>query len=160
MFKYRIIRYSESGGHKVEEVVFETKDEKEILGKIPPAKLEELKNIAKETIQKKKETLGEKSELIYSPITVRTYLEDTILEIEYIPIQEVIEEIEEKIGKKLNIDLNKPISIAINKKRNVLHVKQYSKEKKQNLSIFTTTRFTERLLILFSILKELLELEK
>jgi hypothetical protein len=169
MFIYRVIKGKKIDGVDAEKIIFETKDEKEFLEFLEKylllkEKIKELKNIAKESIKEREQIVKKHAyEFIYTPTTVRVFIEKdklsdkyTLLELEYIPVKELLNQIEKKVGKKLNIDLDRKVVVSISRSRNVLHIKQYNQEKKKYLSVFTTTRYDDELLTLLKLLSELI----
>ena len=173
MFKYRIIQGKQIiDGFEVENTLFETKNRKDILEKYQNLEkiVEDAEKNAIESVKERKKIVEEnasdfsdkaKYEFVYANTIVRSYIDKSqlpdeylMLEVEYTPVDELIEEIEKEIRRKIKkVDKSKPIYLVIDEKRKRIHLKQLKKGKV--ISILTTTKFNDKLLTLFEILQEI-----
>lgn len=161
MYKYTILRKYVKDGFVVSEIVMQTKNEDEILQKHP--KLNRIihkakKEFAKLIEKRKKEALNlpeyEKLRYIYSPAFLRMVAgKNLVLEIEYIPVDLMLKEIQKLTGKKVNLLPDQKIYIT--KQKNRIIFKQYDPVIKNHRSMFNV-KYSEKLEMLLKQLQELI----
>ena len=169
MFKYTVLREEQKDGLTFAETVLETKDENRVIEKYPQLQsyIPKIKEELQQSIEeRKKRTESEAPDFpvemkltwIYSPIISRlvfdvpTADEALVLEVEYIPIDIVLSEIERRLNKKIELQPGQKIYILRQNDRLILQ--QYCPSRKNKRSIFNI-KHNEEIATLLQILQEM-----
>ena len=158
MFRYKILKQDQFREFITETPIFETDNEDEIIKYISREKLQEIKEEIINSIHQRKKLIEDESDyaFVFANTIYRHYIdENTLLEIKYKPVEEVLEEIEKETGKAIKDKLKKNAKkIYYSCQNDRLILKARDTEKKKLKSIINVRR-SRKLEELFKVLREL-----
>ena len=180
MYIYRVIKERQRDEITTEEILFETKKQKELLEKYEKITEEDIKQLKEELrnlIEERKEIVKDMQDMsyedkisfIYSDSIARKVIDTSkapdeyiLLEVEYKPLDLLKKEIENILEKEVNIDFENKIYIKHQKQNNHdrILLTQYSPERKKSMNKasikFNETKY-KKLKSIEKIFNELLE---